>query len=337
MSLLYGITLPQKGLKFKTCNISSQGVLGIRGDDMREKSMTAIVSAFARAHHSENNDVKIFDDILAKLLLGNDYQQVAGHMLAGIEFFNPTFQGDKDEALRWIVDNYLAPSPLGRAAFTERALESAVRLGTTQYLIFAAGYDSFAYRRPAWANELSVFEIDHPATAEDKQIRLKKAEITIPNRTYYLTADFLQTDWSKCFRESPNYSPACISFCSLLGISYYLPADRFRELLMNISQIIPKGSKIAFDYPDEKSYTEQAGERAEKQAMLASSANETMLASYSYSDMENLLDACGFSIAEHLTPDQITSGFFSAYNEANPMHAMSAFDSVNYCLAVKKH
>lgn len=62
-----------------------------------------------------------------------------------------------------------------------------------------------------------------------------------------------------------------------------------------------------------------------------------MLASYSYSDMENLLDACGFSIAEHLTPDQITSGFFSAYNEANPMHAMSVFDNVNYCLAVKKH
>jgi hypothetical protein len=71
--------------------------------------------------------------------------------------------------------------------------------------------------------------------------------------------------------------------------------------------------------------------------MLASSANETMLASYSYADMENLLDACGFSIAEHLTPDQITSKYFSAYNEANPMHAMSVFDNVNYCLAVKKH
>ena len=95
MSLLYGITLPQKGLKFKTCNISSQGVLGIRGDDMREKSMTAIVSAFARAHHSENNDVKIFDDILAKLLLGNDYQQVAGHMLAGIEFLIRHFRAIK--------------------------------------------------------------------------------------------------------------------------------------------------------------------------------------------------------------------------------------------------
>ena len=78
---------------------------------------------------------------------------------------------------------------------------------------------------------------------------------------------------------------------------------------MNISQIIPKGSKIAFDYPDEKSYTEQAGERAEKQAMLASSANETMLASYSYSDMEICL-MLRFFDCEHLTQIRLRVDFF---------------------------
>ena len=29
---------------------------------MEQKSMTALVSAFSRAYHSENNDVKIFND-----------------------------------------------------------------------------------------------------------------------------------------------------------------------------------------------------------------------------------------------------------------------------------
>lgn len=38
-------------------------------------------------------------------------------MSKGIQFFNPQFKGNKDEALRWIVDNYLSPSPLGRAAY----------------------------------------------------------------------------------------------------------------------------------------------------------------------------------------------------------------------------
>lgn len=330
------VILPQKLINVNTCNVSIDGVLNIRGDDnIQKRSMTAMVSAFARAYHSENNNVKIFNDIYARELLGDDYNNVASNMVAGIDFFNPTFEGGTDEALRWIVDNYLSPSPLGRAAFTERALQNAVSIGARQYLIFAAGYDSFAYRKPSWADSLSVFEIDHPATAEDKQIRLSNAGISIPKDTYYLSADFMQNYWSDCFMGSSDFSSNHISFCSLLGICYYLPPEIFRNILMKISKIIPKGSSIVFDYPDENSYTQKAGERAKKQAMLASGAEENMLASYSYSELEVLLSECGFLIYEHLTPEQITAEYFKDYNAVNPKHQMSAFDNVNYCLAVK--
>lgn len=302
---------------------------------MQEKSMTAVVSAFARGYHRENNDVKIFDDIHAKGLLGDDYDNVAGNMMAGIEFFHPAFDGSEGEALRWIVDNYLSPSPLGRGAFAEKALQNAVMIGARQYLIFAAGYDSFAYRKPSWADQLSVFEIDHPSTAADKQVRLDNAGIAVPADTFYLSIDFTTDDWRDCIGGYPHYSPTQISFCSLLGISYYLPAEEFQNLLMNISETVPEGSTVVFDYPDENSYTPRAGERAKKQALLAGGAKENMLASYSYVEMEKLLSDAGFLIYEHLTPEQITDAFFSKYNEANPKRRMSAFDNVNYCLAVK--
>lgn len=100
--------------------------------------------------------------------------------------------------------------------------------------------------------------------------------------------------------------------------------------------ILPKGSSIVFDYPDENSYTEKAGERAKKQALLSGAANEKMLASYSYKDMESILSERGFLIYEHLTPREMTHQFFEAYNEVNPKYPMIAFDNVNYCLAVKK-
>ncbi len=303
---------------------------------MQKESMTAMVSAFARAYHRENNDVKIFDDIYAKKLLGDDYNNVAGNMTAGIKFFNPTFNGSPDEALRWITDNYLSPSPLGRSAFVERALQNAVRFGARQYLIFAAGYDSFAYRKPSWADCLSVFEIDHPATSECKKKRLNNAGIAIPKNTYFLSTDFMKNNWNDCFKDTLDFKPKYISFCSLLGISYYLSTEDFKNLLMKISGIITDGSSIVFDYPAEDSYTERAGERAKKQAMLAGGANESMLACYSYAEVEKLLSECGFLIYEHLTPDQITAQYFRDYNEANPKYQMSAFDNVNYCLAVKK-
>ena len=62
-------------------------------------------------------------------------------------FVYPSLLGEDqlpDEALRWIVEHQLAPTPLARASFAETALENAVRLGARQYLILGAGYDTFA-------------------------------------------------------------------------------------------------------------------------------------------------------------------------------------------------
>ncbi|NMB97801.1 MAG: class I SAM-dependent methyltransferase, partial [Clostridiaceae bacterium] len=69
---------------------------------MEKRSMTALVSAFSRAYHSSENTVKIFDDYLAKDILTRDeYEQIAVNMAKGIKFFNPSFEGTQDEALRW--------------------------------------------------------------------------------------------------------------------------------------------------------------------------------------------------------------------------------------------
>ncbi len=103
-----------------------------------------------------------------------------------------------------------------------------------------------------------------------------------------------------------------------------------------ISNIVPKGSSILFDYPDEDSYTEKAGERSKKQSMMAGAANEKMLASYSYSEMERLLSDHDFLIYEHLTPKEVTEQYFGTYNKANLVHPITAFVNVNYCLAVKR-
>ena len=46
---------------------------------MEQKSMTALVSAFSRAYHSVNNDVKIFNDSVAGLLYRTEYSQIEKH------------------------------------------------------------------------------------------------------------------------------------------------------------------------------------------------------------------------------------------------------------------
>ncbi|MEM1483712.1 class I SAM-dependent methyltransferase [Oscillospiraceae bacterium PP1C4] len=304
---------------------------------MEQKSMTALISAFSRAYHAENNDVKIFNDSVARLLLTDEeFSQISKSMADGIHFFNPSFSGTPEEALRWVVDNQLSPSPLGRAAFAEQSLETAVSIGATQYLILGAGYDTFAYRQPDWAAKLQIFELDHPVTARDKKIRLDAAELAIKNNVYHIAADFTKEQWWSALTQNSSFSREKISFCSILGVAYYLSRESFEKLISAISSLVPKGSSIVFDYPDENSYTAKAGSRAKKQAMLAGAANEKMLASYSYEDMEKLMAAYGFLIYEHLTPLDITAQYFETYNRANPSHFMTAFDNVDYCLAIKR-
>ena len=76
---------------------------------MEQSNMAALVSAFARAYHSKNNEIKVFDDSLAaKILTEKEYGQISSSMVQGIHYFNPNFIGSDKEALRWIVDNQLS-------------------------------------------------------------------------------------------------------------------------------------------------------------------------------------------------------------------------------------
>lgn len=110
-------------------------------------NMTALVSCFSRAYHCRNNENWIFRDEMAeKILSAEEYKNISSNMSAGISFFKPDFRGTEEEALRFIVDNQLAPSVLGRSAFCEHSLKNAVRLGCTRYVIFGSGYDSFSLR-----------------------------------------------------------------------------------------------------------------------------------------------------------------------------------------------
>jgi len=300
------------------------------------KNMTALVSAFARAYHYKNNDIKVFSDSIAEeILTEEEYKNIAESMKNGINFFNPLFEGREEEALRWIVNNYLSPSTIGRSAFAENRLKHEIELGASQYLIFAAGYDTFAYRQKEFYKKINIFEIDKDEIISDKIARVKPYLEKL-NNVSYVVMDFEKEKVSKRLINIKKFDVNKRSFCSLLGISYYLEKDVFTSLISEISKITTEGSSIVFDYPDENYYSDIAGERAKKQAMMALAAGEEMRSCYSYKELEKHLAEHGFLIYEHLNPEDITEQIFEEFNNANPENKITAFDNVNYLFAVKK-
>lgn len=298
-----------------------------------DKNMTALISLFARAYHSKNCKEKIYDDSLsAKILSDSEYRNIASNMVDGIKFFYPSFCGTDDEALSKAVNGMLAPTPLGRAAFANDALKTAVATGTRQYIICAAGYDTFAYRLPDWAKQIKIFEIDKKPMIKDKLSRLKKAEIPLPKNAEYICVDFSEQSAADALLKSENYNKNEKSFFSLLGLVYYITQNDFEKLLKDISSISSQGSTVVFDYQEDA-----AGEVMKKQAAMASAANEKMSPGYSYSKIEKILSDNGFLIYEHLNSREITERFFSSYNKKNPNESIYAPEGVNYCLAVKQN
>ena len=301
----------------------------MKNSGKKETSMTAKVSAFARAWHREHSPRPVFDDPLAKVLLGEDFLQIAGQMAAGIGFFAPDFSGTEEEALTHIVNTQLGPLPLARAAFGEQTLEQAAACGAGQYLILGAGYDSFALRQPEWARNMTVYELDLPDTAADKQERLQRAGLSVPDNVRYVQADLTAPDWTQRLKQA-GFAPGVPTFCALPGVSYYLPHGALKELLLDLGGLLPAKSLLALDYP-----TEDHGRLARTQTALAAGAGEPMVPGYAPTELEGLLEAGGFRLNRLLDETGIAETLFSAHDRASPAQPMRPVPGAALCLAEK--
>lgn len=294
---------------------------------MNEKNMTALVSCFSRSYHCRHNRFPVFkDDVAEKLLTQQEHDSIACNMSAGISFFNPDFKGTEDEALRWIVDNQLSPSVLARSAFCEASLKTALLSGCRQYIILASGYDTFAWRNTE--GDISVFELDRPEVIEDKQKRLEAAELD-PSKAEFIKCDFTDPGWSEALFSS-SCDMSRLTFCSMLGISYYLTKNEFCSMLGALSTQLCDGSSLVFDYP-----AICGSKETDINEQLAKGADEEMKSKYSYDEIETALSAAGFLIYEHLDASELTKNFFTSYNAVNPQHKLHAPEGVCCCLAVK--
>jgi methyltransferase (TIGR00027 family) len=300
-----------------------------------EASVTSLVSAFGRAYHSEFDSPKIFDDYVAKDLISQkERNNIEMNMVQGIHFFNKDiavqFQDNPKEILKWITQVQLSPTPLARAAYCERVLLHEITLGAKQYVILGAGLDTFSFRNRKLENKIEIFEVDHPSTQQFKKIRVKEAELEIPNNLHFVSMDFTK-DFSYEQLRNEGFENKK-TFFSLLGVTYYLTKEELSSLIECVFEMVPAGSSIVFDYPDENLFTEKGlSNRVGNMVKMAAVGGEPMKSCFSYTEMEALLEKSGLLIYEHLSPEDIHKLYFEGRNDY-----LEAFETVHYVHAVKK-
>lgn len=301
-----------------------------------ESSLTSLISAFGRAHHSMYDTPKIFDDFVAKdLITDKEYSDIRENMIKGIQFFNKEiarkFQEHPDEILKWITQVQLSPTPLARAAYCENVLLHELLLGVKQYVILGSGLDTFCFRHPELKEILEIFEVDYPATQDFKKERLADANYQIPENLHFVPLDFTKEFTIQTLVEE-GFILNKKTFFSLLGVSYYLTKEENANLFQKLFTKLPSGSSIVFDYADNKLFEEKGmSNRVQNMVQMASAGGEPMKSCFSYYEMEKMLENSGLLIYEHLSPSAINDRFFH-----NRIDYLSAFETIHYIHAVKK-
>lgn len=206
-------------------------------------------------------------------------------------------------------------SIVARARFIEDLVLQQADCGVSQYVIFGAGLDTFAQRRPEIASRLTIFEVDQPGTQEWKRRRLIEIGFGIPEWLRFVPVNFEAGSswWEQLIGAGFNITlPAVVAST---GVTMYLTKEAIGASLRQIATLAP-GSTLAMTFilplelaePEERPAYEaaQRGARASGTPFLSFFAPEEMLA---------MASDAGFREVRHVSGADLTRRYFDGRND----------------------
>jgi len=248
-------------------------------------SGTAAGVALLRVLHQKvDGEPRILDDPISERLL--DPRGVMWAMTRLDQFQTPWSRG-------------LRTHVVVRSRFSEDALSEAVKSGLHQVVILGAGLDTFAYRQPAWARDVSIFEVDHPASQEDKRRRLSAGGVEVPWNVVYCPVDFEKESLREGLtRAGVDFAQA--TFFSCLGVVMYLTDAAVSELLALLGGF-PERSELVLTFSP-------TGERSEGHRQLeekVAEAGEPLQNFMSEEELAGKLRGAGFREVRFVSSEEI--------------------------------
>jgi methyltransferase (TIGR00027 family) len=128
-----------------------------------------------------------------------------------------------------------------RTRFFDRVVVGAIGRGVRQVVLGAAGYDGRAlrYARPG----VHWYEVDHPATQQDKQERLARLDLAA-GQVQFVAADFTRDPVADRLTAA-GLDPGRPSLFLLEGVAVYLEPAVLERVLVQFRHVARAGSRLA--------------------------------------------------------------------------------------------
>ncbi|MBR4985149.1 MAG: class I SAM-dependent methyltransferase [Proteobacteria bacterium] len=294
------------------------------------ESMTAKLCSFVRAHHSNNDRDKIFDDYLAFDLMGSDeycnIRDLIKSGKCGACESCATQCPYRDKVSRTV--HFLAPIPLSREAFAFDIFHEFTQKNPgCQYVICGAGMDSFLFRNED--PSISVFEVDHPDTQKYKKMRIAQLGWTVQKNITFVPVDFSRDNMADKLLKA-GFDPSRPTLFTILGVTYYLTLQAFENTIELMDALSTSLSAVILDYPEKMKMDAHTPERVLQLAQMTEQLGEAMTDGFSFDEMRGVFARHHFEIQKHLSPKDIQYCYFS-----NRKDGLKAFENIHFLYAYK--
>jgi len=220
-----------------------------------------------------------------------------------------------EEQLLQDPDRFQSPGSIGlrshvllRSRFAEDCLAAAYRQGVRQYILLGAGLDTYAWRQAPGLEELRIFEMDHPATQEQKRLMLDRAGLKAPDNLFFTPIDFEHTTIAEALGGQP-FDPALPYFISWLGVMVYLSMEAI-DTVFDWMISLPAGSEMVCTFTQKRAHHSLSDRAAE--------LGEPWQTFFSPEELKAKLISRGFSSVQMLEPEDAWRKYYSGRTDGLP-------------------
>jgi methyltransferase (TIGR00027 family) len=267
-------------------------------------SQTSMTTSLMRALHTRHDPLPLLHDPWGdRLVPASGIEFLRQKALAELSAEELANQSTSHVDL-WLRSRPFYTGVITRSRFTEDALLAAVKRGVRQYVMIGAGFDSYTLRRPQWAHNLVVYEIDHPATQAAKRQRITECKVHVDQPIRYVAADLSKEDLVSALSRSDFQSnePA---FFSWLGVTMYLSREDNLRLFSTIAQYAAPSSEVAFSYFEQAVFqSDTGGEAFSEMQRTVSSIGEPLLSGFNPAELASDLLGVRLILEEDLDDSQ---------------------------------
>lgn len=202
---------------------------------------------------------------------------------------------------------------LARTRCMDNYLQACLDSGIEQLVILGAGLDSRAYRFKKLMGLVKVFEVDQPATQQDKRTKLVKIFGGLPEHVSLVPLDF-DIETLEILYEY-GYQKECKTLFIWEGVTYYLGAEAVDSTLRFVVENSGEASTIIFDYVYTSALT-AAQKRGEISRMQRYSrfTGEPLTFGIEEGKVEQFLSEHGYIQIENISPEDLKKAYFTGVN-----------------------